>query len=220
MHLATLEDADVIYLEELLPRLAGIPALIPTALSLLRDAHAHLRVHVTHMEPEGAPHLHGRTPRKQPPPRRPGLPGRPPSGDLTLQQGLRIGPRLMVGEKLPAQWAEDRDYTLGAFRKDTGALVGSYCLTLISRGVWELGYWAVKEQRGRGYSVEAAQALCDWGWGTLDVHRIEWWAMAGNTGSRAVAEKLGFTVEGTLRNRGIANDGKPHDWRVGGLLRP
>jgi DNA-binding transcriptional LysR family regulator len=29
-------------------------ALIPTALSLLRDAHPHLRVHVTHMEPEGA----------------------------------------------------------------------------------------------------------------------------------------------------------------------
>ncbi|MFF9151338.1 GNAT family N-acetyltransferase [Streptomyces sp. NPDC014846] len=126
----------------------------------------------------------------------------------------------LVGEKLPAQWAEDRDYTLGAFRKDTGALVGSYCLTLISRGVWELGYWAVKEQRGRGYSVEAARALCDWGWATLDVHRIEWWGMAGNTGSRAVAERLGFTVEGTLRNRGIANDGKPHDWWVGGLMRP
>ncbi|MFF9819032.1 GNAT family N-acetyltransferase [Streptomyces sp. NPDC014006] len=51
------------------------------------------------------------------------------------------------------------------------------------------------------------------------MHRIEWWAMAGNTGSRAVAEKLGF-VEGTLGNRGIANDGKPHDWWAGGLLRP
>ncbi|AYG85149.1 Putative ribosomal N-acetyltransferase YdaF [Streptomyces hundungensis] len=126
----------------------------------------------------------------------------------------------LVGEKLPAQWADDRDYTLGAFRKDTGALVGTYCLTLVSRGVWELGYWAVREQRGRGYSVEAARALCDWGWATLDVHRIEWWAMVGNTGSRAVAERLGFTVEGTLRNRSIANDGKPHDWWVGGLLRP
>ncbi|MFD8544695.1 hypothetical protein [Streptomyces sp. NPDC059649] len=26
----------------------------------------------------------------------------------------------LVGQKLPAQWPEDRDYTLGAFRKDTG----------------------------------------------------------------------------------------------------
>ncbi|MFD9634762.1 hypothetical protein ACFWX8_29420, partial [Streptomyces violascens] len=55
VHVAILEDADVIYLEELVARLAGIPALIPTALSLLRDAHAHLRVHVAHMVPEGAP---------------------------------------------------------------------------------------------------------------------------------------------------------------------
>ncbi|WP_338145695.1 GNAT family protein [Streptomyces scabichelini] len=98
----------------------------------------------------------------------------------------------------------------GAFHKDTGALVGSYCLTLVSRGVWELGYRAVKELRGRGYSVEAARALCDWGWVTLDVHRIERWAMAGNTGSCAVAEKLGFTVERTLRSRSIADEGKPH----------
>ncbi|MEV0638404.1 hypothetical protein AB0I77_26370 [Streptomyces sp. NPDC050619] len=44
-----------------------------------------------------------------------------------------------------------------------GALVGSYCLTLVSRGVWELGYRAVKELRGRGYSVEAAPANVDRG---------------------------------------------------------
>lgn len=125
-----------------------------------------------------------------------------------------------IGEELPAGWATGESCTLGAFRRDSGALVGSYCLFLISPGVYELGYWAVREQRGRGYSVEAARALCDWGWDTLDIHRIEWWAMTGNTGSRAVAEKLGFTVEGTLRKRGIANDGKPHDWWVGGLLKP
>jgi RimJ/RimL family protein N-acetyltransferase len=125
-----------------------------------------------------------------------------------------------IREDIPAGWASDRSHTLGAFRKDGGALVGSYSLDLISRGVYELGYWAVREQRGRGYSVEAARALCDWGWAALDVHRMEWWAMVGNTGSRAVAEELGFTVEGTLRSRGIANDGLPHDWWVGGLLRP
>ncbi|MFJ5726671.1 GNAT family N-acetyltransferase [Streptomyces paradoxus] len=125
-----------------------------------------------------------------------------------------------VREEWPRGWAGDDNHILGAFRKDTSALVGSYCLTKVSQGVYELGYWAVKEQRGRGYTVEAARALCDWGWATLDVHRIEWWAMTGNTGSRAVAERLGFTVEGTLRNRGIANDGKPHDWWVGGMVRP
>lgn len=103
----------------------------------------------------------------------------------------------LVGEKLAAQWARDKDHTLGAFRKDNGALIGSYCLTLISRGVRELGYRAVKDQRGRRYSVEAARALCHWRWATPDAHRIEWRATAGNTGCCAVAEKLGFTVETT-----------------------
>ena len=120
----------------------------------------------------------------------------------------------------PRGWDTDDDYNLGGFCKDGGTFVGLYCLTRVSRGVYELGFWAVNEQRGHGYSVEAARALCEWGWATLDVHRIEWWAMVGNTGSRAVAEKLGFTVEGTLRHRGIANNGKPHDWWVGGLVRP
>lgn len=123
----------------------------------------------------------------------------------------------MVGETANG-WAKDRDFILGAFRRDTGALVGSFCLTKIDTGVYELGYWAANEQRGQGYSYEAAKALCDWGFATLDPHRLEWWAMVGNTGSRALAEKLGFTLEGTLRQRSIMA-GEPRDWWVGGLLR-
>ncbi|AVH58977.1 MULTISPECIES: GNAT family N-acetyltransferase [Streptomyces] len=124
-----------------------------------------------------------------------------------------------VVETAPQGWTTDRDYILGAFRTDNGALVGSFCLTKLFQGVYELGYWAAKEQRGLGYSTEAARALCDWGFTVLAAHRIEWWAMAGNTASRALAEKLGFTLEGTLRNRSMVN-GEPHDWWVGGLLKP
>lgn len=114
--------------------------------------------------------------------------------------------------------ASGADYAFGAFRADDGALVGAYDLERIHLGVYELGYWAAKEQRGQGYSFEAAKAVCDWGFATLGVHRLEWWAMVGNTASRALAEKLGFVLEGTLRHRVIAN-GEPCDWWVGGLLR-
>lgn len=123
-----------------------------------------------------------------------------------------------VSETASNGWSEDKDYILGAFRLDTGEFIGQYCLTRVSEGVYELGYWAVKEQRGHGYSAEAAQAFLDWGWQTLDVHRMEWWAMVGNTASRALAEKLGFQLEGTLLRRGIMN-GEPRDWWIGGLLR-
>jgi RimJ/RimL family protein N-acetyltransferase len=124
-----------------------------------------------------------------------------------------------VGETASQGWLTDRDYILGAFRKDDGDLIGSFCLTRISQGVYEIGYWADRRQRRQGYSAEAARALCDWGFRALDAHRIEWWAMTGNTSSLALAEKLGFTVEGTLRNRSLVR-GRPHDWWVGGLLKP
>ncbi|MFE3947739.1 hypothetical protein ACFXPV_38660 [Streptomyces sp. NPDC059118] len=42
------------------------------------------------------------------------------------------------------------------------------------------------------------------------MHRIGWWAMAGNTGSSAVVEKLGFIVEGALRNRRRWDPGRRH----------
>jgi RimJ/RimL family protein N-acetyltransferase len=122
-----------------------------------------------------------------------------------------------VGETAPEGWASDYDYILGAFRADDGALVGSFCLTKRASGVYEIGYWAAKEQRGHGYSAEAARALCEWGFAVLEAHRIEWWAMVGNSASRALAEKIGFELEGTLRKRSIVN-GRPHDWWVGGLL--
>ncbi|GGN77772.1 putative acetyltransferase [Streptomyces albiflavescens] len=124
-----------------------------------------------------------------------------------------------VTETAPRGWDTDHDHILGAFRSDNAALVGSFCLTKLFQGVYELGYWAAKEQRGQGYSAEAARALCDWGFTALNAHRIEWWAMVGNTASRALAEKLGFTLEGTLRNRSMVH-GEPHDWWVGGLLKP
>ncbi len=124
-----------------------------------------------------------------------------------------------VEETVPQGWATGRDHIFGAFRKDNGALVGSFCATRKSQGVYELGYWTAKEQRRRGYSAEAARAVCDWCFAELDSHRVEWWAMVGNTASRALAEKLGFTLEGTLRKRTMVN-GQPHDWWVGGLMKP
>jgi RimJ/RimL family protein N-acetyltransferase len=124
-----------------------------------------------------------------------------------------------VGASAANGWETDTDYLFGAFRADNDLLIGAFDLEKRFPGVYELGYWAVKSQRGQGYSTEAARALCDWGWATLDVHRMEWWAMVGNTPSRALAERLGFTLEGTLRKRAIVA-GEPRDWWVGGWVRP
>ncbi|GAA2396187.1 GNAT family N-acetyltransferase [Streptomyces glaucosporus] len=121
----------------------------------------------------------------------------------------------------PAGWREDSAYTFGVFTRD-GELVGAMGLVRITPPgpegrLAELGYWTAREQRGRGHTVEAARAVTDWAFTELGVERLEWFAEVGNTGSRAVAERLGFVMEGTLRAR-IPFRGTRRDSWVASLL--
>ncbi|BFO22073.1 hypothetical protein SHKM778_84610 [Streptomyces sp. KM77-8] len=67
-------------------------------------------------------------------------------------------------------------------------------------GDGEIGFWGAKEHRGNGYITEAALAASRWAFTRMSVDRVEWRAEVGNTASRAVAERAGFTVEGVLRS--------------------
>jgi RimJ/RimL family protein N-acetyltransferase len=119
-------------------------------------------------------------------------------------------------------WRDDTLYNFGVFTRDGGALVGSMGLVRLGQlpaptRQAELGYWTVKEQRGKGYTVEAARAVCAWAFQSLAVERIEWYAEAGNEGSRAVALKTGFVMEGTQRSK-IVHQGTRRDAWCGSLL--
>lgn len=81
----------------------------------------------------------------------------------------------------------------------------------------ELGFWTAKEQRGKGYTVEAGRAVIDWAFAGLGVERLEWIATAGNHASRAVALRLGFVMEGVQRAR-IVHRGTRRDAWTGALL--
>ncbi|MEV6550631.1 GNAT family protein [Streptomyces sp. NPDC051597] len=98
-----------------------------------------------------------------------------------------------------------------------GALVAMVGLMRRGENVAELGFWAAKEHRGRGYMTEAALAAARWAFESAGVERLEWRAEVGNTASRAVAEKAGFTMEGTLR-AGLVHGGTRRDSWVGSLL--
>ncbi|WP_229399622.1 GNAT family N-acetyltransferase [Micromonospora okii] len=62
-----------------------------------------------------------------------------------------------------------------------------------------VGFMTAPHARGRGYMPAATAALAAWGFTTLGLARIEWRALVGNTASRRVAEKVGFTMEGAAR---------------------
>ncbi len=83
--------------------------------------------------------------------------------------------------------------------------------------VADVGFLVAPAARGRGYAPAALRALAGWGCGALGLARVEWRAHVGNTASRRVAEKAGFTVEGIARG-GIAHRGERRDAWVAALL--
>ena len=63
----------------------------------------------------------------------------------------------------------------------------------------EIGVLLAAPARGRGIVTRAVAAMLDWAFVERDVHRVEWKCAPGNGPSRRVAQRLGFTHEGTLR---------------------
>ncbi|MFE6748915.1 GNAT family N-acetyltransferase [Kitasatospora purpeofusca] len=116
-------------------------------------------------------------------------------------------------------WRTGENLVWCVFERESGALVGSQGLMRPAGrpGVAEIGWWATKEFRGRGYTVEAATAVARYGLAELGLRRLEWLAYVGNEGSRAVASKVGFRFEGTLRSY-AEQRGQFHDSWIGSLL--
>ncbi|TQL69834.1 RimJ/RimL family protein N-acetyltransferase [Nocardioides albertanoniae] len=81
-----------------------------------------------------------------------------------------------------------------------------------------LGYCLGKAAWGQGYATEAAGALLGWAFEALDLNRVQAEADTRNAASGRVLEKLGFRLEGTLREDCVV-DGVVSDSWVFGLLR-
>lgn len=75
----------------------------------------------------------------------------------------------------------------------------------------EIGYWCRTSLAGRGYISETVRALHDFGFGVLGLQRLEIRCGTRNAGSRRVAEKCGFQLEGVLRHFDRDNDGSLRD---------
>ena len=91
---------------------------------------------------------------------------------------------------------------------DRGALVGRTTLRGIDleQGQGELTYWVVPAARGRGVAPSAAEAVVAWAF-ALGFRRLTLNHSTLNGASCRVADKLGFTLEGTRRSAGLHIDG-------------
>ncbi|GAA2653334.1 GNAT family N-acetyltransferase [Paractinoplanes durhamensis] len=121
-----------------------------------------------------------------------------------------------VREMAIAAW-DNRSRAEFVISGGAGERLGRVGFGLDGRGAGQIGYWLDPAARGRGVATAAVLMLCGWGFGRLGLDLIEWRAEVGNIASRRVAEKAGFRLEATLRQRLVHRGVRVDAW-VGSML--
>jgi ribosomal-protein-serine acetyltransferase len=102
------------------------------------------------------------------------------------------------------QFAANESITAGIWKGDrfTG-VVGTHKINWLYRKV-EIGYWIGEAFQGSGIMTDACRALITHLFDELDLHRVEILCGTANARSMAIPKRLGFKLEGTLREAGFA----------------
>lgn len=82
----------------------------------------------------------------------------------------------------------------------------------------QMGYWLVKAAEGKGLLSQCAGVFLDYLFDQLQLNKVELHYLPANTRSDAVGRRLGFSVEGILRDSFLMN-GTLQDLVVAGLLK-
>jgi len=71
----------------------------------------------------------------------------------------------------------------------------------------EIGFWLLTEFWGQGIMTQAMPIICEYGFSELGLHRIEAFVETENTACKNAMRKLGFMLEGTMRDCEIKDGG-------------
>ena len=100
-----------------------------------------------------------------------------------------------------------------------GAVVGSVRLTIeTAHSIASLRYSIARPCWNRGLITEAVTGVVEWGFEELGLQKVYSRVDVANIASWRVMEKIGMTLEGTLRSHCV-NRGVRHDYRSYGILR-
>jgi RimJ/RimL family protein N-acetyltransferase len=111
--------------------------------------------------------------------------------------------RVQLLRRFRGQLDLDVDAAYGVFSSDERTVVGATGLhPRVGPGAREIGFWVHAAHVRRGYATEIAAALTRVAFEHEEVERVEIHCAPANVASAAVARKLGFSHEATLR-RGL-----------------
>ncbi|WP_433750223.1 GNAT family N-acetyltransferase [Falsibacillus pallidus] len=107
-----------------------------------------------------------------------------------------------------AEFLARKDLRLLVFLKETGEFIASSGLHRINWEIpkFEIGYWIDSRFSGKGYMTEAVEGITDFARRELKAKRIEIRCDSNNVRSRAIPERLGFELEGILKNDSLSID--------------
>ena len=123
-------------------------------------------------------------------------------------------------ERISRLQAEGRARQFVIVEKASGKVIGASVIFNVDEASEraEVGYVLGKAYWGSGRMREALAALLDYAFDTLKMRRVEAYADARNSASDRLLRRLGFTCEGTLRQRSVIK-GEVRDSAAYGLLR-
>jgi len=82
-----------------------------------------------------------------------------------------------------------------------------------------IAYWLDSDYQGKGFVTKSCEALIEYGFNQINLHRIEISCAEGNSKSRAIPERLGFTKEGVFKESELIRGGKLVDNHFYALLK-
>jgi RimJ/RimL family protein N-acetyltransferase/DNA-binding CsgD family transcriptional regulator len=116
----------------------------------------------------------------------------------------------------PAQWWASPAWSITVPPTDRWS--GNIDLRPDGAGGAEIGFMLAPWVRGRGLSTRAIRLACTWGFSSLNLSVITWYAYVGNEASRRAARSVGFRIPDVVLRRHLPQHGKRRDAWVGDLL--
>lgn len=123
-------------------------------------------------------------------------------------------------ERLHRRWQAEQAAIWAIARADGGGALGliGWGDIDLEDGNAEIVYWVLPAARGGGVVVEATKRLSRWAFDDLGLHRLRLCHSTANPASCRVAEKAGYSFEGTMRGALLHEDGW-HDEHLHALVQ-
>jgi RimJ/RimL family protein N-acetyltransferase len=122
--------------------------------------------------------------------------------------------------RVGARFDERSDFALGIWHRASGRFLGGTGFHNIDWDVpsFEIGYWIRDGEVGKGYVEEAVRLLMAQAFERMGAQRLAITCNANNERSRRIPERIGFELEGRLRNHMRTEAGPLRDTLVFSLV--